>query len=688
MARRGKVIGKGICYLFDSNREMRDILEKRVASYMSRRFVLIDETTDVASAVKRMQQQRAESIIVTKRGVAVGIVTDSDMIDVIIKGEESDKIVIKEVMSSPVITLNSKATVKQALNQMRVHRVKRIPIKDGTSIIGIVTQPALADVIRTSVLERTIKRAKATLTEQYKPVLGNLGVLLQFSGVLLVVPALLGTALGEASSITGVYLEVVGLSFAGFFLMSYGERGPMNLRQASIFVVASFVVMSLFGSLPYIYLNPFGPGIEGSSLFVNSLFESASGFTTTGLSMITQPENLPESFTFYRSYTQWVGGLSFVYLVIMLFFPEEKLSTMRSVLGGGMLRFKEFIVTLVVIFSVYTVFLVLLIVVPTGTDDLTAISVVLATVVSGGFSPSSTIISAGNLDVLLVTSAGMILSALPFAFHYYIFFSKKGMPGRKTLGPEVAAYFVLMAVSVPIFYLLALGAPGVDLGSSAYHVISGSTTTGFQFLNFQLIPAAAKVFLMAIMLVGGAAFSTAGGIKVGRFVILYQELSRRIGRQSMKESATYSPTVPSYTSISSAANPHRSEENGGVIDQLLEEYEYRKRDFQEIVRRQGELLKVIREVLRVRLVKEILLVIGLYVSVSLATGFVLSVTTGASIEDSMFESVSALTNTGLSTGITSLALDSFSKLLLTTVMILGRFEIIIILYIFFSALRK
>lgn len=667
---------------------MQDILEKRVASYMSRRFVLIDETTDVASAVKRMQQQRAESIIVTKRGVAVGIVTDSDMIDVIIKGEESDKIVIKEVMSSPVITLNSKATVKHALNQMRVHRVKRIPIKDGTSIIGIVTQPALADVIRTSVLERTIKRAKATLTEQYKPVLGNLGVLLQFSGVLLVVPALLGTALGEASSITGVYLEVVGLSFAGFFLMSYGERGPMNLRQASIFVVASFVVMSLFGSLPYIYLNPFGPEIEGSSLFVNSLFESASGFTTTGLSMITQPENLPESFTFYRSYTQWVGGLSFVYLVIMLFFPEEKLSTMRSVLGGGMLRFKEFIVTLVVIFSVYTVFLVLLIVVPTGTDDLTAISVVLATVVSGGFSPSSTIISAGNLDVLLVTSAGMILSALPFAFHYYIFFSKKGMPGRKTLGPEVAAYFVLLAVSVPIFYLLALGAPGVDLGSTAYHVISSSTTTGFQYLNFQLIPPAAKGFLIVIMLVGGAAFSTAGGIKVGRFVILYQELSRRIGRQSMKESATYSPTVPSYTSISSAPNPHRSEENGGVIDQLLEEYQYRKRDFQEIVRRQGELLKVIREVLRVRLVKEILLVIGLYVSVSLATGFALSVTTGASIEDSMFESVSALTNTGVSAGITSLALDSFSKLLLTTVMILGRFEIIIILYIFFSALRK
>ncbi|HEX2014279.1 MAG TPA: potassium transporter TrkG, partial [Nitrososphaera sp.] len=397
-------------------------------------------------------------------------------------------------------------------------------------------------------------------------------------------------------------------------------------------------------------------------------------------------ENHPESFIFYRAYTQWVGGLSFVYLVIMLFFPEEKLSAMRSVLGGGLLRFKEFIVTLVVIFSVYTVFLVLLITIPTETDNLTAISVILTTIVSGGFVPNSTIISPGNLDVLLVTSAGMILSALPFAFHYYIFFSKKGLLGKKTLGPEVATYLIFMAVSIPIFYLLTLETPGMDLGSSAYHLISASTTTGFQYMNMQLIPPEAKGFLMMIMLVGGAAFSTAGGIKVGRFVILYQEFSRRIGRRAMKEPASYSPTVPSYTSISSTANPQRSSENGGIFDQLLEEY--RRRDFQEIIARQGELLKVIREVLRVRLVREILIVIGLYIFGSLVTGYVLTMTTGASFEDSMFESVSALTNTGLSTGITSLSMDSFSKLMLTAVMIIGRFEIIVILYIFFSSLRK
>jgi trk system potassium uptake protein TrkH len=667
---------------------MRDILERPANTYVSRRFVVVDENTDVARAVKHMQEQQAESIIVMKGSLAVGIVTDSDIIDkVVMKGEDSDTIAISQVMSSPVISMSSGGTVKQALQQMRVHRVKRILITDTTGIVGIVTQPSLASIIRTSVLERALKKVKKTITDEYKPVLGNLGVLLQFSGVLLVVPALVGTALGEGVSIIGVYLEVVGLSFAGFFLMSYGERGQMNLKQASIFIVTTFIVMSLLGALPYIYLNPFQPGIDPNSLFVNSLFESASGFTTTGLSVITEPETLPESFTFYRAYTQWVGGLSFVYLVMILFFPPEKLSAMKSVLGGGMLRFKEFIVTLVVIFSLYTVVLVVLTMLSAKTDTLNSISLILSTIISGGFVPTSTIISPDNLEILVVTSGGMILSALPFAFHYYIFY-KKGLISKKTVGPEVATYLVLMALAVPIFFILASSSPGMNFGTAAFHTISASTTTGFQYLNLQAIAPAAKGFLIIIMLVGGAAFSTAGGIKVGRFVILYHEISRRIGRKAMKESSSYSLAQPAYTSISSVANPQRLSEhgNGNFLEQLREEY--RRRDFTELVQKRDEVLKIIRELLKLKLVREILLVIGLYISVSLITGAVLSNATGIAFEDSMFESVSALTNTGLSVGVTSLALDSLSKLMLTAVMIVGRFEIIVIFYIFFRSLRK
>ncbi|MEW6603575.1 MAG: potassium transporter TrkG [Thermoproteota archaeon] len=661
----------------------RDVLDRLALAYMERHFLVLDEGTTVATAVEQMQEQRLDSVVVSRNGIAVGIVTNSDVVEkVVLKGEDSKMIAIKSIMSSPLVTISSTGTVKQALQLMRVNRIKRVPVADNTGVLGIVTQRSLADAVSKSVLERTLERAKTTFKTRYKPVLGNLGVLLQFSAVLLVVPALLGTALGEATSITGIYLEVVGLSFTGFFLMAYGEKGQMNLKQAAIFIVSSFIVMSLFGSLPYVYLNPFMPGIDAGSLFVNSLFESASGFTTTGLSMIVQPENLPQSFNFYRSYTQWVGGLSVVYLVMILFFPEEKLSAWKSILGGGMLRFKEFIVTLVGIFSVYTIILVLLLVFTEQIGDLYSISAVLSTITGGGFAPTSDIVSPAHLPFLIITSSGMILSALPFAFHYYIF-SKKGLISKKTLGPEVTVYLIMTVASIPIFYLLV---PGVDFGAAAFHTISASTNTGFQYIDVPSIPPAAKGFLIAIMLVGGTAFSTAGGIKVGRFVILYQEFAKRIGKKRSEMQESYGPIHEAYSSISFTANPHRSSEEG-ILDRIKEE-EYRTRDFKEILERQGELLQIIREVFGIRLVREILLVIGLFISISILTGLVVSYNTGRSFEDGIFESVSALSTTGLSTGITSLQLDPVSKLVLTANMIIGRFEIIAILYIFFSSLRK
>lgn len=661
-----------------------DVLERPAASYMQKEFVTLEESATVATAVEQMQSEHAESVIVSSYGLPVGMLTNNDVVEkVVLKGDDSHFVALKSVMSFPLITMSSAGTVKQALQLMRLNRIKRVALTDAAGIIGIVTQRALADAVSKSLLERTIERAKSTFRMRYKPVLGNLGVLLQFSAVLLVVPALVGTALGEAASITGVYLEVVGLSFTGFFLMAYGEKGQMNLKQAAIFIVASFVVMSLFGALPYVYLNPFMPGIDANSLFVNSLFESASGFTTTGLSMITHPEDLPQSFNFYRSYTQWVGGLSFVYLVMMLFFPEEKLSAWKSIIGGGMLRFKEFIVTLVGIFSVYTVVLVFLLLSTNQTEDIYAVSAVLSTITGGGFAPTSTLVSPANIEFLIITSAGMILSALPFAFHYYIF-SKKGLLSKKTLGPEVTVYLIMMAAAVPVFYLLAQGTSGLDPGAAAFHTLSASTNSGFQYLDLPSLPPAAKIFMIVIMMVGGTAFSTAGGIKIGRFVILYQEFAKRIGKKK-SEMQSFRPAHEALSSISSTANPHRSDDNG-IPDRIREEY--RTRDFKEIAEKQGALLQVIREVMGTRLVREIMIVIALFVSISLLTGWVLSYNTGRSFEDSMFESVSAVSTTGLSTGITSLSLDPVSKLMLTTNMILGRFEIIAVLYIFFSALRK
>jgi trk system potassium uptake protein TrkH len=631
----------------------------------------------VASAVKQMQSHNADTIIVLRGNTPTGIVTDSDIIDkVVMRGEDSDEVFLKSIMSAPLITISPKGTVQQALQLMRLNQIKRIPVADATLILGVVTQQALANAVRTSVIDRTFSRYRSLMRDQYKPILGNLGILLQFSGILLVVPALLGTALGESESTIGIFFAVVGLSFAGFSLTNIGEKGPMNLKQASIFVVSGFIFLSLFGSIPYIYINPFGNDTSPSALVVNSFFESVSGFTTTGLSIISNPDNLPRSLNFYHSYTQWVGGLSFVYLVMILFFPERKLSAMKSVLGGGLLRARELIITIVGIFTAYTLILIFAIISFSQTGPLDAILLIFSTITGGGFVTASDIITPTHPERLAILAVGMILSALPFAFHYHVF-SRKGLLTRRAITLEVAVFLVLLVVGVMVFYWLSWGE--VDIYTSIFHIISGSTTSGFQYLNIQSTPYGAKIFLILIMLIGGTAFSTAGGIKVGRFVVLYEEFTKK---SREKDRITGMGTSTS-TSISSTANPYRSTE---FLTTLRDEHQ--KRNLEEIVEQQARILKRVRLIISKKVVREILLVIVLYISIALITGLVLSSLTKSNFENAMFEAASAISTTGLTAGVTSVNLDVLSKLMLSTNMIVGRFEIITILYIFFVYFRK
>jgi trk system potassium uptake protein TrkH len=628
-----------------------DPLDRSILSYIHGQFIVLDQDVNVAMAVRDMHSRRAELIIVTKDIRPVGVVTDSDILDkVVMKGEDSDQILLKSIMSSPVISLSAKGTVRQALELMRVNTIKHIPVTDNIKIFGIVTQEELANAIRTSVLERTFRSYRAVIRDHYKPVIGNLGFVMQFAGILLVAPAFLATILNETVSATGIFLGLTFMFAAGFALNAYGEKAPLNLRQASMLIVSSFILLSLFGSIPYMYVNPFWNEIDPLSLFVNSFFESASGFTTTGLSMITHPENLPQSFVFYRSYTQWVGGLSFVYLVMMLFYPERKLIHMRGMIGGGTLRSKQLIITISVIFSIYTALLSTLLYFLGDINNIQDVALILSTVTGGGFVPTSTYVVVENAQQLLVLMAGMIISALPFAFHYAIF--SKEVHTTK-LRPEVFVYIGIILISIPIFIILLSShiTSSLEWLISAFHIVSASTNTGFQFINISSISFQAKILLIILMLVGGTAFSTAGGIKVGRLLQIVHTLTNR--KTSMDTANR------SISSVSSRYN------------KLYISYAERA-----------------EELRANKAFRESLLVISLFVLLSFITGAVLSYFAERNFIDSLFESVSALTTTGITTGITTLNLDLVSKTFLIINMIAGRFEIIAIFYIFFGILEK
>jgi trk system potassium uptake protein len=627
-------------------------LDRSIMSYMHHQLVILDEETDAASAVKLMHDKKAETIIVkNKKDEYVGIITDSDILDkIVMKGEDSDQVFLKSIMSSPVITISARANARQALELMRLNVIKRIPVTDNVHILGLVTQEGLAHAIRTSVLEKTFRSYRAVIREHYKPIWGNLGFILQFAGLLFIGPAMLAISLGELESAAGIFLCITFMFVTGFVLNAYGEKTPMNLRQASVLMVSSFILLSFFGSIPYMYVNPFYKDIDPFSLVVKSFFESASGFTTTGLSQIMHPQDLPKSFDFYRSFTQWIGGLSFVYLIMAFFYPEKKLAHMKSMIGGVALRLKQLLLTIAVIFTIYTVVLTTLLYLFGYESAIYNLSLIFSAITGGGFVPSSTALNIQDTAQMFVLMAGMIISALPFAFHYAIF--SKEMHTTK-MRPEIYTFLAIIAVSIVVFYFLIIS---TDFSSkpmfAMFQVISASTNTGFQFIEMSVLSDEGKILLIIIMLIGGTAFSMAGGVKVGRILQIVQKIT--------KKKFVADASTKSISGVSSRYNNQAYNKYEPKTEKIKEEKTFR----------------------------EALLIIALFIVVSFATAIILWVVEQKGFLNSLFESVSALTTTGITTGITSPTMSNISQISLIFNMIAGRFEIIAIVYFFLEISKR
>jgi trk system potassium uptake protein TrkH len=387
---------------------------------------------------------------------------------------------------------------------MRDHEIGKLPvITKKNKVIGMIYQTTIANAIRNATV--TTPRV---LSPPVKAILGNLGFVLQFAGVLLLVPAIVATLLEDPVIATAIYLTTVLLLVTGFFLNSYGEKSSLNLQEASILVFSSLFLLSLFGTIPYLYVFPSGE--NPTELFSNAFFSSAAGFTTGGISLFDEPEKLSQSFTFFRSYTQLVGGMSFIYLVITAFYPESKLQSMRGFISGRTLHMKELFLTITVIFAIYIVIVAsLLYFFGEQEDILDDFSLAMSTLSTGGFIPTSTILEDLLWQEHIVLMGAMILGALPFTFHY-AFVRKKFLSPK--LGKEVLVYFSILASATVMF----LAVSELDPLESIFYSVSASTTAGLQQESLAGLGGEAHAILIILMFIGGCGFSTAGGLKVFR----------------------------------------------------------------------------------------------------------------------------------------------------------------------------
>ena len=481
------------------------VLSKYVTQYMDKDVLFLSPSTQTRDAARMLRRYETDDIIITdKDNIPIGIVTDQDIlskvIDVTVYAEATT---LKEVMTTPLITINEKATLQDALRKMRDNDIRKLPvISKKNKVIGIIYQTTIANVIRNATVT-----APRLLSPPVKAILGNLGFVLQFAGVLLMVPAIVATVLEDTEIATGIYLTTVLLLITGFFLNSYGEKSSLNLQQASILVFSSLFLLSLFGTIPYLYVFPSNE--NSAEVFANAFFSSAAGFTTGGISLFDEPEKLSQSFTFFRSFTQLVGGMSFIYLVITAFYPESKLQSMRGFISGKTLHMKELFLTITVIFSIYIVIVATLLYFMGERDILDNFSLAMSTLSTGGFIPTSTILDDLLWQEHIVLMGAMILGALPFTFHY-AFVRKKFLSPK--LGKEVLTYFAILGGATILFVAVS----GLEPLESVFYSISASTTTGLQQESLAGLNWGAHTILIILMFIGGCGFSTAGGLKIFR----------------------------------------------------------------------------------------------------------------------------------------------------------------------------
>ena len=600
-----------------SQRSVSYVLSKSVAQYMAKDVLILNQNTSTATATRLLQRYERDDIVVTDDGLKpVGIVTDEDILaqvsDVTVYAETT---VLKQIMSSPLITIDENSTLRNALELMRKNHIRKLPvISKKQVVIGMVYQATIALAIR-----KAVDVHPRFLSPPVKAILGNLGFVLQFAGVLLLVPAVLATILNDTITATGIYLTTVLLLVTGFFLNSYGEKSNLNLQQASILVFSSLFILTLFGTIPYLYVSPYEVEHE-VELFANSFFSSAAGFTTGGISLFDTPEDLPQSFTFYRSFTQLIGGMSYIDLVITAFYPESKLQAMRGFISGKTLHLRELFATITVIFAVYIIIIALLLYILGEQDIIDDFSLAMSTISTGGFLPSSTILQDKPTEEYIVLIGAMILGALPFTFHYA--FVRKRFLSPK-LGKEVLVFFAILGGAVLIFALIS----GLDPILAVFYPISAGTTAGLQIDSLENLSGPAQTILVLLMFIGGCGFSTAGGIKIFRFMQL-RNIGKAIRADTRKELST---------------------ENKKEMSTSL-------------------------------------IVIALFPIIATVVAFHLVDITGAEFNDAFVEATGIITTGGLWADVITNDVNPATKIVLSFLMIFGRLEIIAILYIFLPKL--
>jgi len=341
---------------------------------------------------------------------------------------------------------------------------------------------------------------------------------------------------GDRSAAWGFLWTVAAVALTAGLLALLCRKGDQGLRarEGLVCVGACWIIMSLFGCLPFV--------ISGAiPAFVDALFEIVSGFTTTGASILPQVESLARGLLYWRSFSHWLGGMGvLVFLLAVVPITSRRdgaaIHLLRAESPGpdvGKLvpRMRQTAMILYLLYVLLTVLNVVFLLL--GRMPLfDAVCTAFGTAGTGGFGIKNDSIASYSPYIQNVCTVFMLLFGINFSCYYLILIGKLR---RVAKDEELRLYLCLVLAAVVVIVLNLRGVYG-SLGETVryafFQVASIVTTTGFATTDFDLWPSLSKAILLFLMVAGACAGSTGGGMKCGRIVLLFKSLRRSI-RQTL-----------------------------------------------------------------------------------------------------------------------------------------------------------
>ena len=452
-------------------------------------------------------------------------------------------------------------------------------------------------------------------------IFANLGFLLQITGLLTLFPIAIGLVFNETEHLVALFLACVGFLASGFLMNALCERKDLDFKSSSLLFLMAFIVLPLIGAVPYVYSNPFNSQ-NIIDRFTNSYFESLSGFTTTGFTFISNADMLPKSLLFYRSLTELMGGVGIVFLLLAFFQSRKSLDSLGNALGIDKVSssLKKMFFSVFAIYGAY-IMLFTAIFYFLGFQDLLKTGSFVIDTITGGFQPPAQqfqqyLYIVPKICMIVLMFAGSV----NFAVNYHLFALKP----RKAMSMELALYLLIIAVGTSLVMLFTK----IEPLDSLFHVVSMSSSTGYDYINIPMVSNTVLSIFIVLMIIGGCAFSMAGGIRISRLISFGKAV-----KQSIKGVLAKEKVILDYD---------RSLQTNSIEN--------------------------------LSAVVSILLLIFTLVIFAIAFS-----TLGISFTDALFEVGSALTTNGISMGATTVSMPVAYKWLMIVAMTIGRVEIMSIL---------